>query len=208
MKSLELAALLCSRVCHDLISPVGALTNGLEVLADNPDEEMQGHALALIGSSAAQASAKLQFARLAFGAASSHAANVESSDAEAVARGLFSALKVTLDWRVPPLMLAKDEAKLLLNLVLLASESVPRGGAITASLEAGDPAAIIVSAEGKGARLGEGARAMLAEDAAEENLDPRSVQPFLVRLLAEALGRRLVVTEGEGRIVLATARAR
>ena len=86
--ALDLAALLCSRVCHDLISPVGAIVNGLEVLEEDKDEETKTFALDLIKKSAHQASAKLQFCRLAFGAAGSAGAQIDLGDAEKAARGL------------------------------------------------------------------------------------------------------------------------
>src|SRR6516165_503811 len=85
----DLAALLCSRVCHDIISPVGAIINGLEVLEGEKDAEMRGFALDLIKKSADQASARLQFCRLAFGATGSAGAAIDTSDAEAVARQIF-----------------------------------------------------------------------------------------------------------------------
>src|ERR671911_2802702 len=81
LDSLDLAALLCSRVCHDVISPVGAIVNGLEVLEDEKDETMKKHALDLIKKSATQASARLQFSRLAFGAAGSAGAQLDPGDA-------------------------------------------------------------------------------------------------------------------------------
>ena len=85
--ALELAALLCSRVCHDLISPVGAIVNGLEVLDDNPKPEDRDFALDLIRKSAKTASARLQFCRLAFGAAGSAGAQIDLGDAQTMARG-------------------------------------------------------------------------------------------------------------------------
>src|ERR1700736_2717843 len=87
--ALDLAALLCSRLCHDLISPVGAIINGLEVMEEDKDEETKTFALDLIKKSATQASAKLQFYRLAFGAAGSAGAQIELGDAEKAARGVF-----------------------------------------------------------------------------------------------------------------------
>jgi histidine phosphotransferase ChpT len=90
LDSLDLAALLCSRVCHDVISPVGAIVNGLEVLEDEKDAEMRGFALDLIKKSARTASARLQFCRLAFGAAGSAGASIDTGDAEQVARGLIA----------------------------------------------------------------------------------------------------------------------
>src|SRR3954463_3035806 len=90
LDSLDLAALLCSRVCHDVISPVGAIVNGLEVLEDDDDPSMRKVAIELIKRSAHSASSRLQFCRLAFGAAGSAGASIDTGDAESVARGLFA----------------------------------------------------------------------------------------------------------------------
>ena len=94
--ALELAALLCSRVCHDLISPVGAIVNGLEVLDDNPKPEDREFALDLIRKSAKTASARLQFCRLAFGAAGSAGAQIDLGDAQTMARGHIEDGKITI----------------------------------------------------------------------------------------------------------------
>ena len=119
--ALDLAALLCSRVCHDLISPVGAIVNGLEVMEEDKNEETKTFALDLIKKSAHQASAKLQFCRLAFGAAGSAGAQIDLGDAEKAARGLIEDGKTTLAWNLPRALLAKNRVKLLLNMVLIAS---------------------------------------------------------------------------------------
>src|SRR6202044_209464 len=103
--ALDLAALLCSRVCHDLISPVGAIVNGLEVMDEDKDEETKVFALDLIKKSAKQASAKLQFCRLAFGAAGSAGAQIDVGDAEKGARGLLGDDKTTIVWNLPPELL-------------------------------------------------------------------------------------------------------
>ena len=96
--ALELAALLCSRVCHDLISPVGAIVNGLEVLDDNPKPEDRDFALDLIRKSARTASARLQFCRLAFGAAGSSGAQIDLGDAQTMAKGHIEDGKITLEF--------------------------------------------------------------------------------------------------------------
>src|ERR671911_1817572 len=117
LDSLDLAALLCSRVCHDVISPVGAIVNGLEVLEED-DLDMRDFALDLIRKSANQASARLQFARLAFGAAGSAGASIDLGDAEAVARGMFGDDKIAFTWAAPPALFPKDKVKRLLHLVM------------------------------------------------------------------------------------------
>ena len=134
LESLDLAALLCSRVCHDVISPVGAIVNGLEVLEDESDASMKDFALDLIRKSAKQASARLQFARLAFGAAGSAGASIDLGDAEQVARGMFQDDKVTFSWSAPRLLFPKNRVKLLLNLLVIATNAVPRGGTIDVSV--------------------------------------------------------------------------
>src|SRR3954447_10682139 len=122
LDGLDLAALLCSRVCHDLISPVGAVVNGMEVLEETNDESTRVFALDLIKKSANQASARLQFCRLAFGAAGSAGAEIDLGDAESVARGFIEDDKTKIAWNLPRLLLPKNRVKLLLNLLLLAGQ--------------------------------------------------------------------------------------
>src|ERR1700756_253876 len=131
LEALDLAALLCSRVCHDLISPVGAVVNGLEVLEESKDEETKTFAMELIKRSAQTASARLQFCRLAFGAAGSAGAAIDLGDAQGVARGFLEDGKTKLEWNLPRELLPKNRVKLLLNLLLLATQTIPRGGTLT-----------------------------------------------------------------------------
>ena len=137
--ALDLAALLCSRVCHDLISPVGAIVNGLEVLEEEKDEATKEFALDLIKRSANTASAKLQFCRIAFGAAGSAGAQIDLGDAESIARGFLEDEKTKLAWNLPRALLAKNRVKLLLNMLLIAGQAIPRGGTLTVDpIGAGD----------------------------------------------------------------------
>ena len=131
LEGLDLAALLCSRVCHDLISPVGAIMNGLEVMDEGKDEETSKFAMDLIKKSARTASAKLQFCRIAFGAAGSAGAQIDTGDAEKVTRGLMEDEKTKVAWNLPRVLLAKNRVKLLLNMMLLAAQAIPRGGQLT-----------------------------------------------------------------------------
>src|SRR5580765_555234 len=147
--TLELAALLCSRVCHDLISPVGAIVNGLEVLDDNPKPDDREFALNLIRKSAKTASAKLQFCRLAFGAAGSAGAQIDTGDAETMARGFLEDDTTRLTWNLPRALQPKHRVKLLLNMLILAQQAIPRGGTLTVDASGeGDKAGIKVRAEG------------------------------------------------------------
>jgi histidine phosphotransferase ChpT len=151
---LELAALLCSRVCHDLISPVGAIVNGLEVLDDNPKPEDREFALELIRKSAKTASARLQFCRLAFGAAGSAGAQIDLGDAQNMARGHIEDGKTTITWNLPRLLLPKNRVKLLLNMLVIAQQTIPRGGSLTVDpIGEGQSVCFRITAAGLNARV-------------------------------------------------------
>ena len=152
--ALELAALLCSRVCHDLISPVGAIVNGLEVLDDNPKPEDREFALDLIRKSAKTASARLQFCRLAFGAAGSSGAQIDLGDAQTMARGHLEDGKTTIAWNLPRVLLPKNRVKLLLNMLVIAQQTIPRGGVLTVDpVGEGEAIGFRVAASGLNARM-------------------------------------------------------
>jgi histidine phosphotransferase ChpT len=189
LDSLDLAALLCSRVCHDVISPVGAIVNGLEVLEDENEASMREFALDLIRKSARQASARLQFARLAFGAAGSAGASIDLGDAEQVTKGMFTDDKVALSWEGPRALLPKNKVKLLLNLVVLATNAIPRGGAIAVKI-AGDAAAaeFTLTAKGPNARIPAHVEGLLAGTPESGSVDAHAIQPFYTGLIAQAAG--------------------
>ena len=201
LAGLDLAALLCSRVCHDLISPTGAIVNGLEVLEDSKDEETRDFALALIKKSAGQAAARLQFFRLAFGAAGSAGAEINLGDAESVARGFVEDDKTKLAWNLPRALAPKNRVKLLLNLLLVATQAIPRGG--TLSVE-GDPSpGFRITASGMNARIPQPAERFLT-GAAVDGVDAHAIQPYYAALLAQDCGLRVsLVKEGEAIIISA-----
>jgi histidine phosphotransferase ChpT len=202
MSELEFAALLVSRVCHDLVSPVGAVVNGLEVLEDERDAGMRADALKLVASSADQAAARLQFARIAFGAAGSAGAELDLTEVGRIARGLVHGSKVEIDWRAASVNWPKDWAKLLMNVTLLAADSLPRGGKVIVETGADSAApGFTVKATGTGARvLEEVEKAMRGEPSGP--LDGRSIQPYLTHRLARALNAGLTLTASEGAIEL------
>ena len=184
----RVAELLCSKLCHDLISPVGAVNNGLELLGE--DRSMWDEAVALIGQSGKQAAARLSFFRVAFGGAG-QGESIAAEDAARLAEDFFAGSKITLAWTSPVPMPAnvmpRSRAKLLLNLVLLAAETLPRGGEVCAS--PGEAAnSISVSSSGEGCRLTDAAAACLAGRTPAEALEARDVVPYLCRILAESEG--------------------
>jgi len=204
--ALDLAALLCSRVCHDLISPVGAIVNGLEVMDEDKDEETKVFALDLIKKSARKASARLQFCRIAFGAAGSAGAQVDLGDAENVARGFIEDEKIKLAWNLPRILLAKNRVKLLLNMLLVAAQSIPRGGILTIEGEgAVEAMAFRITARGLNARVPQAVPGLLAGCPAEANVDAHAIQPFYAGLLARASGL-CVTIEAEADAIVVAAR--
>jgi histidine phosphotransferase ChpT len=202
---LELAALLCSKVCHDLISPVGAIVNGLEVLDDDPKPEDRDFALDLIRKSAKTASARLQFCRLAFGAAGSSGAQIDLGDAQTMARGHIEDAKTTIVWNLPRLLLPKNRVKLLLNMLVIAQQTIPRGGCLTVdSIGEGEAMSFRVSATGLNARLPQNIVNLLGATHAGP-IDAHAVQPYYTTLLAEACGLKVsLVAEGEAMVVSAS----
>jgi len=205
LEALDLAALLCSRVCHDLISPVGAVVNGIEVMEDDADEQTKTFALDLIRKSAATASARLQFCRLAFGAAGSAGASIDTGDAEAVARGLMEDDKVKITWSLPRVLLPKNRVKLLLNLMVLAGSTIPRGGSL--ALEAigeGDAMGFKVTSSGLNSRIPAAVPGLVAGQA-ENPVDAHAIQPFYTGLLARTCGMTVTLA-AEGEQIVLTAR--
>jgi len=128
MNDIDFASFLVSRVCHDLVGPMGAVVNGLEVLEDERDAAMRADALKIVTSSAGQALARLQFLRIAFGAAGSAGAELDLGEVGRLVKGLFDDSKVRLDWQAARVNWPKDWAKLLMNATMLAADCLPRGG--------------------------------------------------------------------------------
>jgi len=205
LEGLDLAALLCSRVCHDLISPVGAIANGLEVMEEGKDEETSKFAMDLIKKSARTASNKLQFCRIAFGAAGSAGAQIDTGDAEKVTRGLMEDEKTKVAWNLPRVLLAKNRVKLLLNMMLLAAQAIPRGGQLTVDpIGEGENLGFKVSATGTNAKILATTPPLLGGDAGSEPLNAHHIQPFYAGLLAQACGMTAAMAmEGDAVVVTA-----
>ncbi len=202
MTEIEFAALLVSRVCHDLVGPLGAVVNGMEVLEDERDSAMREEAIKLVTQSADQALARIQFMRIAFGAAGSAGAELDLGEIGRLIQGLLDGGKVKLEWNVPRLYWPKDWAKLIMNATLLAADCLPRGGLVTA--EAGDdPAApsFNIRASGLNARVTDEVAQALRGEAL--NVDARHVQPFLTHKLSRTVNAAITITPLEGAVEVA-----
>ena len=208
LEPLDLAALLCSRVCHDVISPVGAIVNGLEVLEEDKDESMREFALDLIRKSAHTASARLQFCRLAFGAAGSAGAAIDTGDAEKVARGLIADDRTKLTWEAPRAYMPKNKVKLALNLCLIAAACIPRGGVMHVIIEGeADDIRMSVAVKGPNLKLASHVADLLEGRSESGVVDAHGIQPYFTGLVARSSGMGVTVVATSDEIVLKAAPA-
>jgi histidine phosphotransferase ChpT len=190
MNSVDFASLLCSRLCHDLMSPVGALNNGIELLADETDPEMREKCLELLADSARASANKLKFFRLAFGAAGGFGEEIDTHEAEVALEGLFGAeRRIELGWVVSDDKLPKTAVKVLLNLALIAGDALVRGGRLDVGAErSGDAVELAVRAEGPRILLDPVLRETLSNGASGA-VEPRAAAAWLAHnLISEAQG--------------------
>ena len=184
MSQLDLIAHLCSRLCHDLVGPVSAVANGVELMEDEDDPAMQKQAIELLAHSADLASRRLKFYRLAFGAAGGEGVPIQLTEARNTCRDFLSGTRINLSWPDESVIggdrLPKAAVKLLLNLVLIVAESLPRGGNLNVTIAAnGGGLGIRVEASG-----------------AETRLNDTAEQALLAALLAQGLESKLELQRG------------
>ena len=214
-QSIDLAAMLCSRLCHDMLSPVGALSNGLELLAMETDPEMRANVVELLEQSATISTNKLKFVRLAFGAAGGFGERVEVAEPKALIEALVSDKpKVTINWALADATLAKPAVKVLLNFAQIAIDALVRGGSLDIGAERRDGACeIVVRAAGPKIAFDEMIGHALDGSLARAELTSRTAAAHMIHLLASENGGGLqyhrtaetlvlgaVLPEGEGLI--------
>lgn len=210
LSDLDLAALLCSKLCHDVISPVGAITNGFEVLEDETDESMREMALEIIRNNASKASCRLQFLRLAFGAMGATGDRFPLDDARRLTENLYEGEKARIDWRAEPGNLPKDQVKLLVNMVMIAVSAIPRGGDVVVDVtrtgdEMNEKVSFSITATGSLANMPDDVYTIFEGSLPAAGLDARSVQPFYAYRLARSLGMSLRVKPAQGGVVMTAA---
>lgn len=183
--------LLSSRVCHDLISPVTAINNGMELLEDG-DADMLADISDLLKNSASEGSSKLQYYRLAYGVGGDPNGEVGIGTAADLSAKLTAHEKSSVVWPADPeRMLPRLVIKSALNMVLMGIEALPRGGEITVAFGS---EGVTVEARGTGARLHEASVEALG-DVTVEQLNPRSIQAYFTRQVVAAAGGDLSLSE-------------
>ena len=203
MEPVDFASLLCSRLCHDLMSPIGALNNGIELLADETDPDMREKCLELLADSARASANKLKFFRLAFGAGGGFGEEIDTMEAQTALQGLFGPeRRIELGWLVEADKLPKDVVKLLLNLALIAGDALVRGGRLDIGAERRD-GSIELAIRGEGPRV-------LLDPVLRETLtsglsgsvEARAAAAWLAHALAEAGRGNIQVSETEGVLLI------
>jgi histidine phosphotransferase ChpT len=204
MKSHEFASLLCSRLCHDLLSPVGALNNGIELLSDEHDPEMRARCLELLAESARASANKLKFFRLAFGAAGGFADEVDTREARGAIEGLFGGDgRIQLGWMVDEPTMSKSALKVLLNLVLITGDALVRGGRLDVGAEKhGGGLDIVIRAEGPRIVLDPELKNVLVGESSEESIAPRAAAAWLAHSLVQEGGGQIQVMDADAGMLL------
>ncbi|EJF91385.1 histidine phosphotransferase ChpT [Bartonella melophagi] len=199
LKFADLTALLCSRICHDLISPIGAIQNAMELYDEGGVEE---DALQLVRSSVSKASACLQFFRLAFGASGSVDSQIDTRFAEQVAQQYMAEEKAILKWQAPTLLLPKNEVKLLLNLLLIANTTISRGGEIVVTIVQDiNTRSFRFEICGQILRIPLRFVELYNKKALEETIDAHAIQFYYTILLAELTAMTLNIHETDSHII-------
>ncbi len=197
--SIDYASLLCSRLCHDLLNPVGALNNGIELLADETDPGMREQCLGLLGDSARVSAAKLKFYRLAFGSAGGYGDTLPAHEVKDAIEGVFASTgRVKIEWLVADASLPKLSSKVLLNLALIAGESLPRGGTLMVGLETvAGGVDIAIRGEGPRLTLDKDIRRALAGTLPEGEISSRTVAAAMSRQLVTDRGGDILLSDAE-----------
>jgi histidine phosphotransferase ChpT len=208
MNPVDLASLLCSRLCHDLMSPIGALNNGIELLADESDPDMREKCLELLADSARASANKLKFFRLAFGAAGGFGEEVDTHEAEVAVEGLFGPeRRIELGWVVGDEKLPKGAVKLLLNLAMLAGDALVRGGRLDVGAERrGGEIEVAVRAEGPRILLDPVLRDTLVNGVNGGPVEPRAAGAWLAHNLLTEAGGSIQLSDPASEVLMIGAR--
>lgn len=204
MSRTDLAAMLCSRLCHDMLSPVGALANGLELLADEQDPEMRARCMELLEQSARISTDKLKFFRLAFGAAGGFGEAIPIDEAQSVINALAAdAKRVEINWAIAEPSLPKPAVKVLLNLAQIALDALVRGGTLDIGAERRDGAVEIVTrARGDRIAFDETIGRALQGDLDESQITSRTAAAHMIAMVAEEMEGGLQYKLGDRMLVL------
>lgn len=197
----RLAAFIASRICHDLISPVASVNSALELLEEPGDADMKAQAEQLLHNGAESAGARIQLLRYAFGSAGLSDTAADRHEVQRIVDGFMKSHKPSVEWDIDTDHFSCSHARVLMNLVIMATAAVPRGGVVSLRVS-NDPAGLRLTAEAKGpkARLSEFTEAALSGTTPEEGWSARTIQPLFAKMVANDLGGEITATAGEEEI--------
>lgn len=193
-----LSAYIASKVCHDLVSPLSSVVSAIDLLDDPNDSEMREQADLLLRQGARDASDRLQFLRYAFGSMGLNDGAADIHEAKSVTEKFVATHKPSVEWDIDTDHLSYSHARLMMNLLLMGMESAPRGGVLTVRFR-NDTAGLVIAviARGVKARAKPDTKATLAGNEPDEGWTPRNVQPLFSKMIAEGLGGRISIAEGD-----------
>ena len=198
----DLASLISSRICHDLISPIGALNTAIEVLDDTESKEMHEDALKLIKLAASEASAKLSYLRIALGTNSTSKGVMKLDKLKLITENMFNTEKFSFNWDVSEIKLEKSIARILLNILMLSIQSIPRGGKVTIKIEEkSDKLKLVTSANGIKSRLDKQTEDAFKGIIPSEEIDGRVIQSFFTGILIDNLNGRIEAFKTDGNVI-------
>lgn len=198
----ELATYVAAKLCHDFISPAGAIMQGLDLMNDPTAQDMREDALNLVAQSAAKMVALVHFARVAFGAATT-SESFAGAELQGLVEGLVKGGRATMDWQVSEPSFGKPEARTLINLAYLTMGALPSGGtAVITGERTAEGLVLRGVAEGARARLKPEAETGLRGQRLTDGLTGQWIQPYWLWLTARDAGGRLDLEVAEGRVVL------
>jgi histidine phosphotransferase ChpT len=191
----EFASALASRLCHDLLSPVGAFANGLELLGDEQDEDMRKRCVELLEQSAKASAAKLKFFRLAFGSAGGFGEKVPVAEVRSAIQGIIGDRPTNLHWMIEDETLPKPAVKLLLNLSLMICDALVRGGDLAVGYEQQGEGMveIVLHAQADRILLDKEIEKILSEGEEAGELSSRTIPAFLVHAMAKQHGGEVML---------------
>ncbi len=201
----RLAAFIASRICHDLISPVASVNSALELLQEPGDAEMKAQAEQLLHNGAESAGARIQLLRYAFGSAGLSDTAADRHEVQKIVEGFMESHKPSVEWQIDTPHFSCGHARVLMNLVIMATAAVPRGGVVSLKVgNEGGGLSIIAEAKGPKARLSDFTESALAGETPEEGWSARTIQPLFAKMVASDLSGEITATAEEECVTFTT----
>ncbi len=207
MQTLEptrLAALIASRICHDLVSPVSSVTHALDMLDEPGDEDMKVQARNLLSEGAEKTVERIKFLRYALGSVGLNAGIANVHEVKEITQDYVRAFKPSVEWDIQHEALTVSQARLMMNLVMMAVETLPRSGVVSIVVKQSDnTVGVTLTCKGDRAKLKEdNAKALMGVEPAD-GWKSENIQPYFARLICAGMGGEVSVKQGDGFVVLA-----